>query len=106
MTILRSEPRPTRRRQDHEEKTTAPVAPVALLAVREALHEAFAHAVDDVRLAEVDGTVHVYVSVAPAPSAAPERIRAAAREAYRRAVRGGPGAVAHVAVAGRGRADC
>ncbi|GLX10216.1 hypothetical protein [Microbispora sp. NBRC 16548] len=96
MTILSRQPRPIPRHQEDEEHRDQATDPLARLAVREALHEAFTDVVDDVRLAEVDGMAHVYVSVRLTASTCPERIRATAREAYR-AVRGEP-VVAHVAV--------
>ncbi|GIH72595.1 hypothetical protein [Sphaerimonospora thailandensis] len=109
MRILSTEPSPISQRQDREADREQVAGPAARLAVRDSLDEAFAYMVDDVRLAEVDGTLHIYVSVNPAASAGPEHIRAAAREAYREAVSGGPDVVApvvvaHVAVAGKGRA--
>ncbi|WP_432931871.1 hypothetical protein ACQPZZ_12915 [Microbispora sp. CA-135349] len=108
MTTLSTDPRPIPRGQEDEqadEKDRDPVTgPIARRTVRKALQEAFTEAVDDVRLAEVDGMVHIYVSIRPTTSALPERIRATAREAYRRVVRGEP-VVAHVAApcSARGR---
>lgn len=95
MTILSGRPRPIPRHQEDEEHREQAASPLARLAVRRALHEAFTDVVDDVLLAEVDGMTHVYVSIRPTASTCPEHIRAIAREAYR-AVRGEP-VVAHVA---------
>ncbi|WP_182906879.1 hypothetical protein [Microbispora sp. H13382] len=104
MTILSTDPRPVPRRQDGEESREQATGPVARRTVREALQEEFTETVDDVRLADIDGMVHIYVCIRPTASACPELIRAAAREAYRRAVHGEP-VVAHVAApaAGQGR---
>ncbi|WP_169951060.1 hypothetical protein [Microbispora sp. H11081] len=106
MTILSTGPRPIPLPQEGEEtrehaKTPHARRPVRE-AVREALQEEFTETVDDVRLADIDGMVHIYVCVRPAATTCPELIRAAAREAYRRAVHGAQ-AVAHVAAAGAGQ---
>ncbi|MEV1205090.1 hypothetical protein [Microbispora rosea] len=107
MTILSTHPRPILRRredeQEDEDDRDRATGPLVRLAVREALLEAFADLVDDVRLAEVDGMAHVYVSVRLTASTCPERIRAIAREAYRTV--GGEPVVAHVSTAcpARGR---
>ncbi|MEN3533629.1 hypothetical protein AAH991_00825 [Microbispora sp. ZYX-F-249] len=95
MTILSTEPHPIPRRQGGGKDRDEATGPIARLAVREALQQAFTDVVDDVRLVEVDGMVHVYVSIRPATNACPEHIRATAREAYW-AVHGEP-VVAHVA---------
>ncbi|GGO28739.1 hypothetical protein [Microbispora bryophytorum] len=97
MTIPSRRPRPITRRQEDEQDHDQATAPLARLAVRNALREAFTDLVDDVRLTEVDGMAHVYVSVRLAASTCPELIRATAREAYR-TVRGEP-VVAHVSAA-------
>ncbi|WP_182876391.1 hypothetical protein [Microbispora sp. H10670] len=104
MTILSTDPRPLPRRDDREENREQATGPVARGIVRKALQEEFTGTVDDVRLADIDGMVHIYVCIRPAASACPELIRATAREAYRRVVQGGP-VVAHVAApdAGQGR---
>ncbi|MEU7889607.1 hypothetical protein AB0B54_29230 [Microbispora bryophytorum] len=93
MTIPSRRPRPITRRQEDEQDRDQATAPLARLAVR----EAFTDLVDDVRLTEVDGMAHVYVSVRLAATTCPELIRATAREAYR-TVRGEP-VVAHVSAA-------
>ncbi|WP_327045312.1 hypothetical protein OG320_26940 [Microbispora sp. NBC_01189] len=96
MTILSTEPPLIPRRRNDKEDREQATGPLTRLAVREALEKAFTDVVDDVRLAEVDGMAHVYVSIRPATSACPERIRTTAREAYRAVC--GEAAVAHVVV--------
>ncbi|GAB3159752.1 hypothetical protein [Microbispora hainanensis] len=96
MTIPSTEAHPIPRRQDGRKDRDEATGPIARLAVREALQQAFTDVVDDVRLVDVDGMVHVYVSIRPTASSCPEHIRATAREAFRRAVHGEP-VVAHVA---------
>ncbi|GAB3142846.1 MULTISPECIES: hypothetical protein [Microbispora] len=95
MTIARTELRPIPRRQDGGRDRDEATGPLARRAVRETLREVFTDVVDDVRLVEIDGMVHVYVFIRPIASACPEHIRATAREAYR-AVHCEP-VVAHVA---------
>ncbi|KAA9375481.1 hypothetical protein F5972_27400 [Microbispora cellulosiformans] len=102
MTILNTGPRRLPRLQDDDENREEATGPLVRRAVREALREEFTGAVDDVRLADIDGMVHIYVCIRPTASAHPELIRATAREAYRRAVHGGP-VVAHVAAPGAGQ---
>ena len=105
-TGLRPIPLPQEGEENREHATTPharrPVREAVREAVQEALQEEFTETVDDVRLADIDGMVHIYVCVRPAAPTCPELIRAAAREAYRRAVHGAQ-AVAHVAAAGAGQ---